>query len=102
MASKDTLMLPLRKEWYWAIEGKGRFKNNPKREEYREIKPFWQKRLMNPDGSFKRYKYVVFSYGYTAKKMCFECKGIYVGKGNPEWGGGCENVYCIRLGARVW
>lgn len=35
----DTLYLPLKKEWYEMIE------RGEKREEYREIKPYWIKRL---------------------------------------------------------
>jgi len=94
---KDRILtLPLRKEWYGMIEcGK-------KKEEYREIKPFWTSRLVNKDGSIKKFKYVVFSYGYTKRRMCFECKGIYVGGGNPRWGGGGNDVYCIKLGEKVW
>ena len=42
------LDLVLKKEWFDMI------KNGNKREEYREIKPYWTKRLIDKDGNFKK------------------------------------------------
>lgn len=60
-ANKKTLYLPLKKQWYEMIE------RGEKREEYREMKPYWQKRLTG------RIDAVSFSYGYTKRRMTFEC-----------------------------
>lgn len=87
------LYLPLKKQWYDMIE------SGEKREEYREIKPYWNKRLMgNPVGPLfshrngyltcntNNYTHVCFRYGYTKRTMTFEIVDITVGRGNAEWG----------------
>lgn len=33
----------------------------------------------------KRYDAVRFSYGYTKRRMMFECSDISIGRGRPEW-----------------
>ena len=97
-----TLYLPLKKEWYEMIES-GR-----KTEEYREIKPYWEKRLFLCFGTdceivaLYHFRAVRFSYGYTKRTMTFECKGITIGKGNPAWGAPeNEEVFIIKLGERL-
>lgn len=82
------LYLPLKKKWYEMIE------SGYKTEEYREIKPYWIKRIGLCDA-------VKFSYGYTQRTMTFECKGIRIGKGNPVWGAPEEDVFIIKLGKRL-
>ena len=86
---KKILDLPLKKEWYEMIE------SGVKTEEYREIKPYWDKRLMRDKWNFctdslchipQKFDAVKFSYGYTKRTITFECKGITIGKGKPEWG----------------
>ena len=75
MDNQKILDLPLKKEWYDMIE------SGEKTEEYREIKPYWCKRLLgqdtpsqesysptnkfNPNG----YTHIRFRYGYT-KRLC--------------------------------
>ena len=127
MKEIKTLHLPLKARWYEMIE------SGVKAEEYREIKPYWVKRLchctyvcsnghwsdkyyrcvidckalhghMNYYRSGKRlgaYNRVKFSYGYTKRTMTFEIKEITIGKGNPEWGAPCEEVFVIKLGERI-
>lgn len=113
------LHLPLKKEWFEMIE------SGIKTEEYREIKPYWEKRLLdyaeikkNIDWiTFRRvvlgkwtdvskhfpkgYTHVKFSYGYTKRTMTFEIKDISIGKGKPEWGAPKEDVFIIKLGERI-
>ena len=111
-----TLHLPLKAKWYEMIE------SGVKTEEYREIKPYWVKRLcdnwvdkdrfidcmnnccMNciQTKLYNIYKYdsVKFSYGYTKRTMIFEIESITIGKGNPEWGAPTEDVFIIKLGKR--
>ena len=85
-----TLYLPLKKEWYEMIE------RGVKTEEYREIKTYWNIRLI-----YKGLTHVKFSYGYTKRTMIFEIERITIGKGNPEWGAPKEDCYIIKLGERI-
>lgn len=113
-----TLHLPLKKEWYRMIE------SGVKTEEYREIKPYWKKRLVDYKtlktyydwillrnvmlGKWtdtcqrftKGYTHVKFSYGYTKRTMTFEIESITIGKGYLKWGAPTENVFIIKLGKR--
>lgn len=119
-----TLHLPLKKQWYEMIE------SGVKTEEYREIKTYWEKRLLEYDKMInfikknmneiivrrvlnyplidfakvfsKGYKYVRFSYGYTKRTMTFEIERITIGKGKPEWGSPIDkDVFIIKLGKRL-
>ena len=83
------LDLPLKAVWYNMIE------NGPKTEEYREIKPYWIKRL------YKEITHVRFRYGYTNRTMLFELKSIRQGKGKPEWGAPNTDVFILELGNKI-
>ena len=113
------ICLSLKGEWYDMIE------SGIKKEEYREVKPYWIKRLcdefytdercvtciqdhclecLNRNGrrySCKPFDVVRFSYGYTKKTMDFEIKSILIGKGNSEWGAPDKEVFIIKLGNRL-
>lgn len=99
------LHLPLKKEWYEMIE------SGEKREEYRERSEYWKKRLIgtyktHPKSPvscdfLKRFDAVSFSYGYTKRRMLWECKGITVGRGRPEWGAPDYEVFILKLGKRI-
>ena len=112
------LHLPLKAEWYEMIE------SGVKTEEYREIKPYWEKRfakmvparhraqwnksIRERDYSHFRHKLIAstydavkFSYGYTTRTMTFEIDSITIGKGIPEWGAPDEEVFIIKLGNRI-
>lgn len=91
----NILHLPLKAEWYNLIE------SGIKTEEYREIKPYWIKRLCITDSVFKHYDKVKFSYGYTKKTMTFLIEKISKGKGKKEWGAMDDEVFIITLGNRV-
>lgn len=84
------LYLNLKKQWFDMIA------SGEKKEEYREVKEYWTKRL---DG--KSYDQVHFRNGYSkdARTMLLECKGITIGEGNPKWGGVIgHKVFVIKLG----
>lgn len=110
------LDLPLKKEWYEMIE------RGIKKEEYREIKPFWEKRLLNYKAikanakgiAFKKlvlglnfdacsefprgYTHVRFRYGYTKRTMLREIESITFGYGKPEWGAPTDKqVFIIKF-----
>ena len=98
-----------------------------KKEEYREIKPYWEKRFLqcNADlyterskhqckkqqcvrcitesngGEFKQFDTITFRNGYTANAhtMVVECLGIEIGKAKPEWSDNWQGeVFIIKLG----
>ena len=84
------LYLPLKKKWYEMIE------SGEKLEEYRENKPYWQKRLLSG-----KYDAVKFRYGYTTRTMTFQIKQIRFGIGKKEWGAGDNEVFIIELDKRI-
>lgn len=90
---RKTIHLVLKHKWWNMIE------SGVKTEEYREIKPYYEKRLL--------YVYdtndtvlVCFHKGYTSETMTFVIEGVSIGKGNPEWGAPDKDVFIIRLGRR--
>jgi hypothetical protein len=87
------LHLTLKKCWFDMIA------SGKKREEYRELKPYWDKRLLN-----RTYDAVLFRNGYRrdAPEMMFELKGIEMGFGEMEWGAPeWKGVYILKLGKRL-
>lgn len=98
------LELPLKKEWYNMIE------SGEKREEYREIKPYWSKRFVGLDAplishrygyqhaNVKGYTHVRFRYGYTKRTMLYNIDEIIIGRGNPYWGAPTDkDVFIIKF-----
>lgn len=59
------LDLVLKGRWYDLI------KSGKKKFEYREVKPYWDKRLFS-----KPYTHIRFRRGYTKETMLFELTGI--------------------------
>jgi len=87
------LHLTLKKKWFDMIA------SGEKKEEYREIKPYWTKRF----GDFLvkiQFDQILFRNGYSknAPTVRVECNGIDFGYGKEEWGGGHKEVYVIKLG----
>ena len=84
------LHLTLKKQWFDMIA------SGEKKEEYREIKPYWNKRLLN-----KSYDAIQFRNGYSkdAPKMLVELNGIMSSLGLVQWGApeGVP-VYILSLG----
>lgn len=95
--TKSILHLVLKRKWYEMIE------KGVKTEEYREVKPYWETRLMWKGlGYMKKFDFACFSLGYTSTTMTFKIKHIIVGYGNPEWGAPTDReVFIIRLGERI-
>lgn len=118
-----TLHLPLKSQWYSMIH------IGVKKEEYREIKPYWITRMFEySDGStipsdvaniwanypnilsfrlgqglvrFKQYTNVCFSYGYTKRTMTYAIESIRIGLGNPAWGAPAKDVIIIKLNNKI-
>jgi len=84
------LHLTLKKKWFDMIL------SGEKQEEYREIKPYWIKRLSN-----KTYNAILFRNGYAknAPEFLIEYKRLSRGVGIPEWGAPeVDPVFVIELG----
>lgn len=84
------LHLTLKKKWFDMIL------SGEKKEEYRDIKPYWRKRLLG-----KNFDAVRFINGYSKKSPTFLIKfnGLKLGMGRLEWGApGSRLVFIIKLG----
>jgi len=93
------LHLILKKKWFDEILA------GTKKIEYREIKPYWTKRLFDDEGKPKKFDVIEFRNGYSkdARKMRVEFKGVRIGvlKGDVMgWKKGMR-VYEIFLGKIV-
>lgn len=59
--------------------------------------------LKGLEADFQDFDAVRFSYGYSAKRcMTFECEGISIGVGRPEWGAPGHETFIIKLGKKLW
>lgn len=114
----NTLYLPLKKKWFDMI------KSGEKKEEYREIKPYYEKRLLDYKAikkdvkrlAFKKYvlctqidvckEYprnfdtLVFTLGYpkaddTKRRLEFKNPQIQFGEGRTEWGAEPGKMYFV-------
>lgn len=91
---------------------------NIKTEEYREVKPYWVKRLIGCHvglpchrhfdvclgcPTLQRlhdfdYTHVRFHYGYSSRTMLREIESITIGMGKPEWGAPTDRqVFIIKF-----
>lgn len=113
-----TLTLSLKKQWFDMI------KSGEKKEEYRELKPFWEKRLVDYKAiiadaqalAFKRYVLripydvckdyprgydtLVFTLGYpkaddAERRLTFKNPKIRIDEGKPEWGAEPGKLYFV-------
>jgi len=85
----NILHLTLKKKWFDMIA------SGEKREEYREMKPYWHKRLN------KKYDVIKFRNGYSkdAPTVIVELKEVLSGLGIIEWGAPeGTRVYILKLG----
>lgn len=93
-----TLSLVLKGKWFDMIA------SGEKKEEYRDLSPYWRKRLVDENAYFRKFDTVKFYHGYSKgrKSIVLKFKGTRVDLGNPEWGGkGNWYYYCISLGEIV-
>lgn len=106
-----TLTLTLKKKWFDMIL------SGEKKEEYREVKDYWMKRIANIKGCGTSYNYtiirdhgfnsiqypfdtIVFKNGYAknAPSIEIESKGVIVDVGKKEWGAPDYRVFVLYLG----
>ena len=102
------LHLTLKKGWFDMIA------SGEKKEEYREIKPYWIKRLLNygyedqfeapylTDQMIKKFDVIEFRNGYSknARTMRVEWMGLQIGQPSYKWFGRHEEgiIFIIQLG----
>jgi hypothetical protein len=90
-SSCGTLHLNLHSKWFDMIL------SGIKKEEYREMKPFWHKRFL----AGKQFDTITFSNGYGKQRRQFviECLGVQSSLGIVEWGAPeAVCVYILKLG----
>jgi len=106
-SNNKILHLTLKKKWFDMIL------SGEKKEEYREIKPYWgkifsahwckaEKVKCNPP--FKDYDIVEFKNGYqkNSPKVKVKFLGIEIGNAKPEWSDNWEGtVFVIKLGELI-
>lgn len=93
------LVLPIKKKWFDMI------KSGEKKEEYREIKQYWTKRLgfedeIDEDGNightYQSNMNVIFRNGYSKKSPSVQCYvRIERGYGKTEWGAEPNKEYYV-------
>ena len=112
--TEPSLELVLKAEYYDLID------KGIKLDEYRDITPFWRKRICqyqcvckmkdvckanincHDAGVWCKHSIVTFHRGYTKTKMRFKIEHVFVGFGNPEWGAEPGKKYfVIKLGERL-
>ncbi len=110
------LDLVLKGQWYDMIA------SGEKNEEYREIKPYWEKRLLDYEAIKRDYTmlrlrlflvgrgvdpleyprgftHVRFRRGYTSTAMVFPIESITIGIGKPDMGAPIDRaVFIIKFG----
>jgi len=97
-----TLHLNLKAKWF------GMIFRGEKPEEYRDIKPYWKKRLshlfpqeIRGETLYPIVDSITFSNGYAEDRPQFviELKGIEIREGNPEWGAQeGKKYFVLKLG----
>jgi hypothetical protein len=93
MIKRKYLFLVLAEPYYSLVE------SGKKREEYRDITPYYNSRFIN-----KEYEYVVFINGYhtKAKRMCWSIKSIDYGLGKTRYQGDPYTPFwVIKLGEKA-
>ena len=85
------LILPIKKKWFDMIA------SGEKKEEYREIKPYYNIRFKKIFGfDKKRIEEIVFRNGYRKDSPTIKCIcTLRVGKGKEEWGAEPNKEYFI-------
>lgn len=85
------LILPIKKKWFDMI------KSGEKKEEYREIKPYWTTRFTNEmKRSFDIPIWILFKNGYSKNSPTIKCECfLTTGQGKPKWGAEPNKEYYI-------
>ena len=96
-----TLTLAIAEPWFSMI------RDGKKKEEYRELTPYWKTRLYESNDITsnkwhltKSFDSIVFTLGYpkaddTERRMEFKNPKIRIGQGRPEWGAEPGKMYFV-------
>jgi hypothetical protein len=87
------LVLPIKKKWFDMI------RSGEKKEEYREIKPYYDKRIGHYSTGTGKVTTLVLRNGYSYKSPSIKCKcAITIGPGKEVWGAEPNiNYYVIKI-----
>lgn len=85
------LTLPIKKKWFDMIL------SGEKKEEYREIKPYYTSRFENQIEKNNSCEFdIILRNGYSRTSPSIKCKiYIYKGYGKQEWGGNPHKKYYV-------
>lgn len=96
------LVLPIKKKWFDMI------RSGQKKEEYREIKPYWASRFFDShiksgmgleyilNSNEEIYRYIILRNGYSKNSPQIRCYcHIHRGQGKEEWGAEPGKEYYI-------
>lgn len=87
------LTLPIKKKWFDMIAC------GEKKEEYRDIKPYYQSRFRNAFCNKNEPVEIVFRNGYSrdSRTITAYCN-LRIGQGKPEWGAEAEkDLYILEI-----
>ena len=87
------LVLPIKKQWFDMIV------SGEKKEEYREIKPYYDKRLGYLTEGTGKVTTIILRNGYRHDSPSVKCKcTVEIGEGKKEWGADLDiNYYIIKI-----
>lgn len=87
------LVLPIKKKWFDMI------RSGEKKEEYREIKPYYDKRIGHLTEGTGSITTIVLRNGYNHKSPTMKCKCVVtIGPGIEGWGAEPNiNYYVIKI-----
>ena len=87
------LVLPIKKQWFDMIV------SGEKKEEYREIKPYYDKRLGYLTEGKGKVTTIILRNVYSHNSPSVKCKcTVEIGEGKKEWGADPDiNYYIIKI-----
>lgn len=87
------LVLPIKKKWFDMIL------SGEKKEEYREIKPYYDKRIGYLAVGTGKVTTIILRNGYSYKSPSIKCKvSVSIGTGYKDWGAESNiNYYVIKI-----
>jgi hypothetical protein len=96
------LHLVLKRKWFDMI------KSGEKKEEYRDITPYWSRKFANGKIKIKGKYYhptdvvLCFSLGYTMNRIAYKCEGMKVGFPKSEWAiNFYDQKFILQIGERI-
>jgi hypothetical protein len=97
MKNTTTLTLIVNKKWFDLIQ------SWQKKEDYREIKPYWVKRLQNTNGIFKHFDFIKIANWYKKNRpeIIFKFNSIRITEWNEKTDLWTGSFFAVWLGDRL-